>query len=102
MKTIRVLRSTGNHLPRYAEGQVVDVPDHSADLLCELGLAEVIRAIPAEPLQAVPENPSIVAAEQKLRDIKDRWLGDADTSESADKPRPKPRPKQKNKPDTKE
>ena len=76
MKTIRVLRNTGVHLPRFAEGQVVDVDDQTAELLCSLNLAELLKAIPGEPLKAIPENPTILAAESKLADIKSRWTED--------------------------
>lgn len=90
MKTIRVLRNTGNHLPRFTEGQVVDVPDETANLLCGLKLAELLKTIPAEPLRAVPENPSIVAAEAKLNDIKERW-----TAPAPEPPKHKRHPKSK-------
>ena len=73
MQRIRVLRNTGQNLPRLAEGQVVDVPDDTADLLCRLNLAVLLKAIPSEPLAAIPENPTIQAAEEKLEEIKDRW-----------------------------
>lgn len=63
MKKIRILRNTGADLPRFTEGQVSDVADEIADMLCGLKLAELLRTIPDNPLQAVPENPSIVAAE---------------------------------------
>jgi hypothetical protein len=63
MKNVRVLRNTGANLPRFTEGQVVDVEDETAELLCGLNLAELLKAIPDEPLRAIPENPSIMAAE---------------------------------------
>lgn len=75
MKTIRLLRSTGLNLPRFTEGQVADVPDETAELLCGLSLAEVLKTVPDEPLRAIPDNPSIVAAEAKLAQIKEGWLG---------------------------
>ena len=74
MKTIRIVRNTGADLPRFTEGQVVDVPDGTADLLCGLKLAELLRTIPDEPLKAIPENPTILAAEAKLAEIKEGWL----------------------------
>jgi hypothetical protein len=76
VQTIRVLRSTGGNLPRFAEGQVVDVSDDTARLLCGLNLADVIKAIPEEPLAAVPENPTIMAAEHDLQAIKDGWISE--------------------------
>ena len=94
MKTIRVLRNTGANLPHFTEGQVVDVPDETADLLCGLHLAELLKAIPSEPLQAVPENPTILAAEAKLQEIKEGWL--------AESPQPKPKRQSKTKPESEE
>ena len=76
MKTVHVLRNTGAHLPRFAEGQVVDVDDQTAELLCSLNLAELLKAIPGEPIKAIPENPTILAAELKLAEIKSRWTED--------------------------
>lgn len=58
-----MLRSTGANLPRFSEGQVVNVQDSVADLLCGLAIAELLKAIPGEPLKAVPENPTIVATD---------------------------------------
>lgn len=95
MKTIRLVRNTGASLPRFTEGQVVDVPDETADLLCGLKLAELLKAVPDQLLQAVPENPSIVAAEAKLNEIKERWTGEPERP-----PKPKHRPKTK--PESKE
>lgn len=89
MKTIRVLRNTGSHLPHFSEGQVVEVPDETADLLCGLSLAELLKTTPPEPLRAVPDNPSILAAEEKLQEIKERWTA------------PLPPPKHKRQPKTK-
>ena len=63
MKTVRVLRNTGAHLPRFSEGQVVGVDEQTAELLCSLNLAELIKTIPAEPLQAIPAKPTILATE---------------------------------------
>ena len=97
MKTIRVLRNTGVDLPRFTEGQVVDVPDDTANLLCGLKLAELLKTIPDEPLRAIPENPSILAAEVKLAEIKEGWLS-GDTPQEPLKPK---RP-QKTKLDSKE
>lgn len=97
MKTIRVLRSTGSHLPTFSEGQVAKVPDETADLLCGLDLAEVLEAVPDEPLEAIPENPSIKAAEEKLQEIKNRWQDGKGVNES-----PKPRRRQKSKLDQQE
>lgn len=97
MKTIRILRNTGNHLPRFTEGQVVDVPDETADLLCGLALAELLKTVPPEPLRAIPENPSIVAAEAKLKEIKDRWTAPAPTPQT-----PKAKRQPKTKPESKE
>jgi len=98
MKKIRLLRSTGPSLPRFSEGQVVEVPEDTADLLCGLNLAEVIEMVPDKPLQAVPENPSIVAAEAKLKDIKDRWTkGEAEDAAPPPPPKPKRQPKTKTK-----
>jgi len=96
MKKIRLLRSTGPSLPRFSEGQAVEVPEETADLLCGLNLAEVIEMVPDKPMQAVPENPSIVAAEAKLEQIKDKW-----TSGETDKASPPPAPKAKRQPKTK-
>lgn len=94
MKKIRVLRNTGRHLPRFTEGQVVDVPDQTADLLCGLNLAELLETIPDEPLQAIPANPSILAAEDKLQEIKQRW--------TAPPPQPKYKRQSKTKSESKE
>jgi hypothetical protein len=58
------------------EGQVVDVSDDTASLLCSLNLADVIKAIPAEPLTAVPDNPTIMAAEDDLQAIKEGWISE--------------------------
>lgn len=66
MKTIRILRSTGANLPRFTEGQEVSVDSETAELLCRLKLAEVLQAVPGEPLQGVPPEPE-VQAEQKPR-----------------------------------
>ena len=63
MKRICVLRNTGSHLPRFTEGQVVDVPDEIAELLFGLKLAELIQTIPDEPLKAIPEKPTILATD---------------------------------------
>lgn len=46
MKQIRVTRNLGDGLPRYREGQVVDVSDEECDRLVSRGLAEVLRAVP--------------------------------------------------------
>lgn len=92
MKTIRILRNTGVDLPRFTEGQVVDVPDEAANLLCGLKLAELLKTIPDEPLRAIPENPSILAAEAKLAEIKHDWMS-GDTPQ--DPPKPKRSPKTK-------
>ena len=73
MTAIRILRNTGANLPRFTEGQVVDVPADTAALLCGLALAEVLETTPPAPLRAVPENPTILAAEEKLQEIKQRW-----------------------------
>lgn len=93
MKTIRIVRNTGADLPRFTEGQVVDVPDGTADMLCGLKLAELLRTIPDEPLKAIPENPTILAAESKLAEIKEGWL---------DPDPPKPKRPTKTKSDSKE
>lgn len=98
MKTICVLRNTGATLPRFSEGQVVSVEDQTADLLCSLNLAELLKTIPEEPLRAIPENPSILAAEAKLNEIKERWTSGEPTAQPT--PRPKHRPKTK--PESKE
>lgn len=98
MKTIRVLRNTGGNLPRFNEGQVVDVSDETADLLCGLYLAELLKAIPDEPLRAIPENPSIVAAEAKLTEVKHRWTA----GQGANEPPPKQKRHSKTKPKFKE
>jgi hypothetical protein len=65
VKTIRVLRNTGSHLPRFTEGQVVDVADETAVVLCSLHVAEVLRTIPVEPMKAVPEEPAIMAVDEE-------------------------------------
>lgn len=72
MKTIRLLRSTGLNLPRFTEGQVADVPDETAELLCGLSLAEVLKTVPDEPLKAIPEHPSITATEAEGESPKHR------------------------------
>jgi hypothetical protein len=102
MKTIRVLRNTGNHLPRFAEGQVVDVPDQTADLLCGLNLAELLKTVPDQPLMAIPDNPSVLAAEDKLQEIKDRWTSGRGANESPPQPAPKSKRQPKTKSDSKE
>lgn len=99
MKTIQVLRNTGSHLPHFTEGQVVDVPNETAELLCGLNLAVLLKTIPDEPLQAIPENPTIVAAEAKLAEIKDRWLSgnpplEGPLSKSKRQPKTKPESKE--------
>ena len=102
MKTIRVLRNAGASLPHFTEGQVVDVPDQTADLLCGLNLAELLKTVPQEPLRAVPENPSIIAAEATLKEIKDRWTDGVGQIESPAQPIVRPRHRPKTKPETKE
>ena len=94
MQTIRILRNTGAKLPHFTEGQVADVPDEIAELLCGLHLAELLKAIPDKPLRAVPENPTILAAEAKLQEIKEGWL--------AESPQPKPKRQSKTKPESEE
>lgn len=96
MKTIRILRNTGANLPRFSEGQVVNVQDSVADLLCGLAIAELLKAIPGEPLKAVPDNTTIVAAEQKLAEIKEKWVGRTDDTPA------KPKRQFKTKPEIKE
>jgi hypothetical protein len=56
MKRIKVLRSLGLGLPRFVEGQVVEVDDETCGQLIAAGLAELIRAVPdpGKVLEAVP------------------------------------------------
>jgi hypothetical protein len=63
VKKIIVLRNTGADLPRFSEGQVVDVQDKVAELLCGLKLAEVLQAVPPETLHAVPDISTVLTAE---------------------------------------
>lgn len=86
MKTIRVLRSTGNNLPHFTEGQVVEVHDDVANLLAGLSLAEVLKAVPAEPLCTVEDNPSIQAAEARLMETKEKWLAGKPSNETSSQP----------------
>jgi len=65
LKKIRVLRSTGSDLPQFTEGQVAEVDEATAELLCKLNLAEVIKAIPPKPVAAVPDEPGIQADQDK-------------------------------------
>lgn len=58
---IKVLRNTGANLPNFTEGQVADVSDDVAELLCGLRIAEILHAIPDEPVRAVPDSPGIQA-----------------------------------------
>ncbi len=102
MKTIRILRNTGANLPPFTEGQVVNVADNAAELLCGLGLAEVLKAVPDEPMRAIPENPSIVAAEAKLNEVKDRWMTGKGANETPDQSPPKSKRPPKTKPELKE
>lgn len=96
MKTIRVLRSTGNNLPHFTEGQVVDVRDDVADLLAGMNLAEVLKAVPEEPLRTVADNPSIQAVETRLIETKERWIaGKASNEPSQQTTKPKRQHKQK-------
>ena len=53
---IEVLRNLGRDLPDYFEGQVVDVEDEEGNQLVQLGLAEVIKAVPdSAAIKAIPE-----------------------------------------------
>lgn len=62
---IRILRNLGRNYPDYYEGQVVETDKQVGQSLCEQGLAEVvietIKAIPPEPVIAIPSEPEIVA-----------------------------------------
>jgi len=52
----KILRNIGTDsgLPSYTEGQVVEGDENKLDELCKLGLAEIIAAVPSEPMQAIP------------------------------------------------
>lgn len=56
MKVIKVLRSLGAGLPRFVEGQVVEVDDGTVNQLVSAGLADLIRTVPprGDVLIAVP------------------------------------------------
>lgn len=81
---------------------MVNVPDQTADMLCSLSLAELLKTIPEEPLRAIPENPSILAAEDKLAEIKDRWMNGEGVNEAAPQSPPQRKRHPKTKPDSKE
>lgn len=68
MKSIRILRNTGAGLPHFTEGQVVGVPDETADMLCGLKLAVLLKTIPVEPLRAIPAASAIVADEDSSQE----------------------------------
>jgi hypothetical protein len=52
----KMLRNIGtdSKFPPYKVGELIEGNDGLIDELCKLGLAEIIAAVPSEPMQAIP------------------------------------------------